>query len=208
MDGSFHSHRFGLELAESKYKALWDEIKDVIYNISDDDIIQKFTALNSKKATSNKSLAAAINQLLKERLVKKGWSPESPIFQDHSYQEERWRLDFAKKHISIEVAFNHGEAIAWNLIKPVLASELNHVEKAIQTDLGVVITAADDLKRRGGFDSAVGEYEKVLRYLKPFSTLLTVPIVVVGLHAPKSFYIKQQKGANGKIEGTITRTKE
>ena len=29
----------------------------------------------------------------------------------------RWRLDFAKESISLEVAFNHGEAIAWNLLK-------------------------------------------------------------------------------------------
>jgi len=203
MNGDFHSYRFGLELAESKYKVLWDEIKGVISSITDDDIIRTFTDLNKNKKTANKSIAAAINKLLKERLTAKGWVAESPIFQDTEYQDERWRLDFAKKSISIEVAFNHGEAIAWNLIKPVLASELNHVEKAIQTDLGVIITANADLKEEGGFDSAVGEYEKVLRYLKPFSTILTVPMVIIGLHPPASFNIEHQKGEKGKLEGKI-----
>ena len=44
-------------------------------------------------------------------------------------KEKAWRLDFAKGTISVEVAFNHGEATAWNFMKPTLASEVNHVEK-------------------------------------------------------------------------------
>lgn len=201
MEALMHSHRFGLELVESKYKTLWDEIKEIIASISDDDIIKVFNQQNESKKTANKSISVAINKLLKDRFKKKGWAIESPIFQDSEYREERWRLDFAKKNISVEVAFNHGEAIAWNLIKPALASELNHVQKAIQTDLGVIITASEALKKAGGFDSAVGEYEKVLRYLKPFSTILTVPLVVIGLMAPESFYIVHKK--NGKTKGVI-----
>ena len=65
-----------------------------------------------------------------------------------------------QKDISIEVAFNHSTVIAWNLIKPALASELNHVQKAIQTKIGVIITATNDMKVAGGFDSAIGTYEK------------------------------------------------
>lgn len=42
-------------------------------------------------------------------------------------------MDFAKDNIAIEVAFNHGGNVSWNLIKSVLSSELNYVEKAIQT---------------------------------------------------------------------------
>ena len=88
-----------------------------------------------------------------------GWREESPIFQDTDYQGDTWRLDFAKENISIEVAFNHGSVIAWNLLKPVLASELNHVQKAIQTKVGVIICATDGMKTTGGFDGAVGSYE-------------------------------------------------
>jgi len=47
----------------------------------------------------------------------------------------------------VEVAFNHGEATAWNLIKPVLASELNHVEKVIPTQAGVFITCTEALAK-------------------------------------------------------------
>jgi hypothetical protein len=103
--------------------------------------------------------------------------------------QARWRLDFAKENISIEVAFNHGEAIAWNLMKPVLSSELNHVEKESQTRIGVVIMATEAMKKAGGFDSAVGTYEKAIRYLKPLQNQLSCPMVLIGLEAPKSFRI-------------------
>jgi hypothetical protein len=133
---------------------------------------------------------------LKEKFMDRGWREESPIFQGDEYgegsHEKHWRLDFAKAPISIEVAFNHGEAIAWNLLKPVMASELNHVEKAIQTEVGIVIVATKAMKTAGDFDSAVGEYEKFLRYLKPLSNVLTVPMVIIGLEPPETFKLKEK----------------
>ena len=97
----------------------------------------------------------------------------------------------------MEVSYNHGEALAWNLLKPVLASELNHVTKAIQTELGVLILATQNLKEAGGFDGAIGTYEKAIRYLKPLQSQLTVPLLLIGLEAPESFWVEViQVGAN------------
>ncbi len=127
-----------------------------------------------------------------------GWREESPIFQDPNYEGESWRLDFAKGKIAVEVAFNHGEAVAWNLIKPNLSGELNHVTKAIQTEIGVVITATDSLRRAGGFDSAVGTYEKFLTYLKPMRQMLTVPMLIIGLEKPQTFYMKHETSGKSK----------
>lgn len=127
---------------------------------------------------------------------------EAPIFQEEGFKESKWRLDFAKEKISIEVAFNHGEAIAWNLIKPVLASELNHVKKAIQTEVAILICATQSLKKAGAFDGAVGEFEKILRYLIPLDRILTVPMVVIGLQAPETFKIVKSK-VSGRNVGQI-----
>ena len=71
-----------------------------------------------------------------------------------------------------------------------------YVQKAIQTEIGVIICATDELKRRGGFDSAVGSYEKFIRYLKPLQDVLVTPILILGLEAPVSFKLdaKNQKG--------------
>ena len=175
---------------DSQYTALWQDIKDVLEEITDDDLINSFKTSTRK---SKKSISDDINKLIDKKLVDRGWLRQSPIFTSEIYfptaKTHRWTLDFAKEEIAVEVAFNHGEATAWNLIKPVLSSELNHVEKAIQTSAGVIITATKNLKTLGNFDGSIGSYEKFLQYLKPFNNILTVPMMIIGLESPTSFYI-------------------
>ena len=190
---------------EPKYKPIWEELLTIIDDITDEDIIHYHEKIDRKA----KSLSQALNTILKERFISLGWNDESAIFQDEEYNNQkewknRWRLDFAKESISVEVAFNHGEAIAWNLLKPVLAGELNHVKKEINTDIGVIICATKGLKDKGGFDNAVGEYEKFLRYLTPLRDVLSVPIVIIGLKAPETFEIEVKK-VDDKNQGFIVR---
>lgn len=194
MNYELYSHRFAVSILETEDEFLegWAEIKHIISKISDEMIIQRF----EEKHVKQKSLSRTINELLKEQFVAFGWTPESAIFQDTYYSGENWRLDFAKENISIEVAFNHGSVIAWNLLKPVLASELNHVQKAIQTKIGIVICATSDMKRKGGFDGAVGSYEKFLDYFAPLSNQISVPIALIGLKAPESFVIRHVPNPN------------
>ena len=200
-----YSHRNGLEFFQSaeKYKDLWFEITSVIESVTDEDIIAAF---EDKASVGNqqKSISYAINALLKERFAQLDWRPESYIFADGEYRTTVWRLDFAKDDISVEVGFNHGGSVSWNLIKPVLASELNHVRKDIQTSAGVVIAATENLKVAGGFDNAVGSYEKYVQYLKPLQQLLPVPLVIVGLEMPDTFHIEHTSVGSRKI-GRVVR---
>ncbi len=202
MNYKTHSFRHGEIILnnEPDYKIVWHELLSAIESITDNEII-KHHENNTRKA---KSISESINNILKSKLVHLGWNEESYIFQDDEYSGNRWRLDFAKESISVEVAFNHGEAIAWNLIKPVLAGELNHVKKEIHTEIGVIICATKALKDKGGFDGAVGEYEKFLTYLNPLRDVLSVPMVIIGLEAPKSFEIKVQK-VHGNNQGIVQR---
>ena len=189
MEYELQSHRFGVAIAaEKEYSSEWNEILQSLESISDEEIKQK----HASKCNKRKSISKAINLLIHEKLKSLGWKPESSIFNDPDYTQARWRLDFAKKNISLEVAFNHGEAIAWNLLKPVLASELNHVQKEAQTSLGVVIMATEDMKSAGGFDNAVGTYEKAIRYLKPLQNQLSCPMVLIGLKAPRTFRVEHE----------------
>ena len=204
MEYKLHSFRHAQIILENEetYNKVWGELLKTIKSITDDEIISYYEN-NKRKA---KSISEAINTILKDKLVKLGWNEESYIFQDDEYSGNRWRLDFAKESISVEVAFNHGEAIAWNLIKPVLASELNHVQKEINTEIGVIICATKELKEKGGFDGAVGEYEKFLTYLDPLRDVLTVPIAIIGLEAPKTFEIEVKK-VDGKNQGMVKKIK-
>jgi hypothetical protein len=190
------SHRNGLELfrTDEKYSALWTEIENIIWSITEAELLADFNATSA--ATSPKSISYSINRLLKERFMQLDWKSESFIFAESEYRNTNWRLDFAKDEISVEVGFNHGGNVAWNLIKPVLASELNHVKKDVQTSAGVVITATEDLRILGGFDNAIGTFEKYVQYLKPLQQILPTPLVVVGLLPPKTFHIEHtQVGA-------------
>lgn len=191
---TYHRNADAVIMSNVDIKEDYDEIIEVIESITDLDLITEFERRKTERSNI-KSLSEPINFLIDERLSSKGWDRQSQIFREEEYSKKRetaWRLDFAKRTISVEVGFNHGEAISHNLIKPVLASELNHVEKSIQTKLGVIITATDELKKFGGFDGAVGSYEKYKSYLRPFNYLLTSPIVLIGLKLPNSFIIEQK----------------
>lgn len=198
MQYTYFSHRHAFELLEnnSDYRPDWLILKSALERITDGKLIEYFDRYSKGK---NKSLSVSINKALKDELMAAGWREESPIFQDPNYEGDSWRLDFAKGKIAVEVAFNHGEAVAWNLIKPNLSGELNHVAKAIQTEIGVVITATESLRRAGGFDSAVGTYEKFLTYLKPMRQMLTVPMLIIGLESPQTFYLRHESSGKSKL---------
>ncbi|MFA7272521.1 MAG: BglII/BstYI family type II restriction endonuclease [Crocinitomicaceae bacterium] len=205
MNFKVHSHRHaGVILNEPEFVDQFSELMQIISGISDQDLIEKHNGygVNNIERTPM-SLSKAINDILKERFEEKGWQSESGIFQDTMYLGDTWRLDFAKDDISIEVGFNHASVIAWNLTKPVLASELNHVQKAIQTKIGVIITATAEMRRLGGFDGAIGTYEKYLDYLPPLMNVLTTPLLIIGLEPPSSFHIKQHQLAPRKKIGHI-----
>lgn len=208
-----HSHRNALDLLEQvpSYKPMWIEIKDAIESLTDERLIEYFE--NTFQGKAVKSLSRTINNLLDQELVASKWIPQSQIFGDSEYGTHTWRLDFAKQFdilemdekdrpkttttgISIEVAFNHQGNIAWNLLKPVIASEINHVEKNLQTSLGIVIAATDELKAAGGFDNAVGTYEQFVSNLLPLRNFLTVPVLIIGLEAPETFRISHEKSGN------------
>lgn len=201
MNYHIHSHRNALTILENEeeFRDSWNEIQYILNNLTDERIIECF---NTHFTSSNKSLSKAINKLLKEDFSKLNWSTESPIFQETQYKNKRnktWRLDMAKNNISVEVAFNHGGTTAWNLLKPVLASELNHVQKAIQTKMGVIICATQGLKKTGNFDNAIGTYEKYLLHLKPMMNQLSVPMLLIGLEAPETFVVSERNVGNRKL---------
>lgn len=205
MKFSTYEHRHALTILNSKeYLYIWGQLENILIGITEEEIMKEFLGRGDKRG---KSISKSLNAIIKSRLVEKGWQSESPIFKEIEYSDDTWRLDFAKDSISIEVGFNHGSVVAWNLLKPVLASELNHVEKAIQTQIAIVITATNHLKKTGGFDDAVGSYEKYIQYLKPLNTQLTVPTLIIGLEGLEKYYISHKKDSiTNKNLGIVNKT--
>jgi hypothetical protein len=194
-DSTLSSHRHGLVILEQEYPEQWAEVQAAIAGVREQDIIAMLESIPLEDRP--KSISVALNELFRVEFAKFDWLKESPIFQKADLKaktgesnSDKWRLDFAKGDISIEVAFNHQEAIAWNLLKPVLASELNHVDKAVQTQVGVIICATEDLRLLGGFDNSVGTFEKFAKYLVPLRQVLSVPMVIIGLEGLETFRVE------------------
>jgi len=194
MDFRVHGFRHGDYLAMNveEYRPYWAEVTRAIWSVSEDDLTSHFAANGEGR---KKSISDSLNKLLKEEFESLGWASESPIFAEEEYSSGAgvFRLDFARGPFSVEVAFNHANDAPWNLLKPTLASELNHVEKALQTEIGVIITATEDMRSSGGFDNAIGTYEKYIRLLRPMGMLLTAPLVIVGLEAPETFRVEHER---------------
>jgi len=205
MEYRIHGFRYGDYLAQNvrEYVPYWAEVDDAIKGVTEDEIVEHFR-LNGEG--SKKSISSTVNSLLKQRFTSLGWKAESPIFSEPRYTDgvRIFRLDFAKGPMSIEVAFNHGNDAPWNLLKPTLASELNHVEKAVQTDIGIIVTATEEMRVAGGFDNAVGTYEKYVDLLRPMGMLLTAPLVIIGLEAPETFHIEHREDGRRKLGYVVT----
>lgn len=199
-----YSFRFAEDILNSvgPLNSLWNEVLDSINSISEDKIKERHVRIQEQEST--KSLSKAINQLLDEQLKSRGWNDQSGIFGTPEYQEtssSTWTLDFSKATklasgettgIAIEVAFNHGEAAAWNLTKPMLAAEINdvRVQTNIGEGIGIVIVASSELKKNGAFDGAIGDFSRYEKTLKAMRNTLTVPILLIGLAAPKTFRVQ------------------
>lgn len=195
-----HYHRSSNNhLNDKKFKNDYDEIISVIKSISDQEMIDGFYKDKAKRK-STVSLSKTLNKIIHRKLVPLKWQPEAALFKNKDYlidpesnrQYKSWRLDFAKNLISVEVGFNHGEAIAHNMMKTVFACEQNHLEKDKKTELGIIITATHDFKKVGGFDGAVGTYEKHIRYFSAYHNYMPTPIVLIGLEPPESFIINKK----------------
>lgn len=193
-----YSHRHAKAIIESdeQLRTRYEQFIGVLQSITDEELINDFLIKKQEHAdrgSAFKSMTPSINGLLKERMLAiPGWQAEVDIFNDTEgvIGNTEWRLDFACDNaFCVEVAFNHGEAIAWNLLKPVLSCELNHVQKAIQGQLGIYVCATDSMKIAANIDPASGSYEKVLRYIPPMMNQLTIPMMIIGLEPFETFKI-------------------
>ncbi|MCR4678927.1 MAG: hypothetical protein K5679_09240 [Lachnospiraceae bacterium] len=193
-----HRHADAIIASDPALRKRYEQFTNTLRDMSDEELISDFLrkkAEYAERGTSFKSMTPSINSILKERMLAiDGWKAEVDIFNDTTgaIGNTEWRLDFACDNaFCVEVAFNHGEAIAWNLLKPVLSCELNHVEKAVQGQIGIYVCATDRMKIAANIDSASGSYEKVLRYLQPMMNQLTIPMMIIGLEPFETFKISE-----------------
>ena len=118
-----HRHADAIIRSNEDLNERYGQFVGALRNITDEELIDDFLARQEEHAernTSFKSITPSINKLLKNRMMEiPGWQSEVDIFNDQTGRigNTEWRLDFAcDDAFCVEVAFNHGEAIAWNLL--------------------------------------------------------------------------------------------
>lgn len=193
--------RYGLtnlsEEVRNKLEELISEIAEQLLSIDDDEIVSEQEAFTGR----TKSISKPLTNILEGRMIHNEWNKEVRIFQssNKSYQSNRWSLDFEKDNISLEIAFNHEEGTAWNIIKGYISNKSKKIPKSITTIGSIIITATNDLKRIGGFDSSIGSFEKYQEYMGVLEELLEYPIILIGLEGPDTFLVKHKNVVNKKL---------
>ena len=161
----------------------WGELTHAVRSIARDDIIRVHSSFGVAGRRVPAGGQMAINQLFREHLLPLGWIPEPRLFPPVLTELRKWKMDFLKARIGVEVSFNHAEAVPWTFTRLNIAGESEKVVDEHRIDVGVAFFATESLKAWAKMDSAVGTFELAASWLEMMKPIMPVPILVVGLSA-------------------------
>ncbi len=178
MDFLKYSHRFADIILNSDYD-LKKEVDRVINEVGNEEIAREFDRINEERVqngkTSAKGKQSTINAILKRKFVSLGWESEKSVFEDSSND---LAMDFWKRSVGIDVAFNHRSFIGGDLLRFQAAAEVTGLIK-----VGIYICPtkafAKEVSPRDGSSMVI--FERTQWYLEKFRQVITVPIQVIGL---------------------------
>ena len=181
---------------DNRLKENFNEILEIIKNVSPEMVLEQFSEnLSKKKGNGNaKSLSVPVNEVLKREFEKKNWKSEPELFmKDEKHKYCHFKLDFTKDELfSVEVAFNHGEAIAWNILKPQLCCDNRVDNRETKSEVAVIICPTYKFRTYGNVDSSTGFFEKFLECMEVFKDYATAPFVLIGLEPFEDFKIQKE----------------
>jgi hypothetical protein len=173
-----YSHRYADVILNSDYE-IKKEIDDVVKAMDFSEVERRFSQHNvermriGKKPSQGKQ--ATINLIFRELFQSKEWEAEKNVFDD---PENDLKMDFWKRQIGVDVAFNHRSYIGGDLLRFQAAAEVKNIIK-----VGVYVCPTKAFARIvSPKDSAsMVSFERAIWYLQNFYAVLTVPILVMGL---------------------------
>lgn len=155
------------------------EIDDVVRALDFNEVERRFSQHNAERVLLKKKPAqgkqATINLMFRELFQKREWEIEKNVFDD---PENDLKMDFWRRQIGIDVAFNHRSYIGGDLLRLQAAAEVKNIIK-----VGIYICPTKAFARVvSPKDSAsMVSFERAIWYLQNFYAVLTVPILVIGL---------------------------
>lgn len=181
MEYATHDFRHAREILENRDS--WVELVQTARSIRRDDILLTHRSFATEGKRSPAGGQTAINRLFREALTPLGWEAEPRLFSDEEQDLRKWKMDFIKARIGVEVSFNHAEAVPWTFTRLNIAGESDKVLSEHRIDVGVAFFATESLKRWARMDSAVGTFELATAWLEMMRPIMPIPILVVGLSA-------------------------
>lgn len=180
MNFKTYSHRYADIILNSDY-GLKKEIEQIIQLLSYDEVVKEYEAENDlRNAAGKKSVMGRqmhINTKFRNEFINFGWEKEKSVFTD-KLEGQDLKIDFWKRKVGVDVAFNHRSFIGGDLLRLQAAAEVTGV---ITT--GVYICAVKDfIKKISPKDAnSLVSFERTQWYLEKFYPVLTVPIYLIGL---------------------------
>jgi hypothetical protein len=166
-------------------KASFTELEAALHSIEAQDVIDAHQRLADERAQRRSRAPAggqsALNNVINHKLATVGWESQPALFRDRAL--EKWKMDFRKEGIGVEVSFNHAEAIPWQFTRLNIAGESERVIDANRIEVGVVVCAAPSLKAWARMDSAVGTFYQFKAWLREMRPILPVPLLLLGLES-------------------------
>ncbi|RHJ95421.1 restriction endonuclease [Bacteroides sp. AM07-16] len=171
-----YAHRYADIILNSEY-TIKNEVDDILDRLTFENIELRFNEINQEKVNIGKKVQkgkqSAINYLLKEFFIEKGWEAEKKVFND---SDNDLVIDFWKNKIGIDVAFNHRSFIGGDLLRLQAGAEIKNM-----INFGIYVCGTKNFLRNVSNDhSSMVCFERVKWYLENFYSVLTVPILLVG----------------------------
>ncbi len=181
MQYQVYAHRYADIILNSDYE-LKKEIEDVTRTISFSDVQKEYDLQNTERKIAGKKehqgRQAIINTHFRKHFVDRGWLSEKYVFGDSTTTDQDLKLDFYKRKVGVDVAFNHRSFIGGDLLRLQAAAEVSNI-----ISVGVYICPTKSFARiispKDG--NSMVSFERADWYLKNFYPVLTVPILLIGL---------------------------
>jgi hypothetical protein len=172
-----YPHRYADIILNSDYE-LKKEIEEIIKSIDFESACREFESQNENRKQHKKRPLVGkqliINAMFRKEFEQRGWELEKNIFND---PENDLVIDFWKRDVGLDVAFNHRSFIGGDLLRFQAAAEVRNIIK-----VGVYICPSREFARKVSPDGAsMVSFERTQWFLENFYAVLTVPIFLIGL---------------------------
>ncbi|MCK4529501.1 restriction endonuclease [candidate division WOR-3 bacterium] len=180
MNYETYEHRYADIILNSDYE-LKKGIFDVIQSIDTAEVERRFNTENTLRKHTGKKLLqgkqSTINSICVEEFKKRGWETEKNIFND---PKNDLAIDYWKRNVGVDVAFNHRSFIGGDLLRFQAAAEVKNVIK-----MGVYACPVKEFTKWvcPKDSSSMVTYERAKWYLESFYAVITVPILLLGIKA-------------------------